>query len=182
MVGATQALIERLRSLMGIIVREGIKFASVGGVAWVVETYLFGMLMYGTAWPLHKAQGPLDKNVLTAKAVAGCIAVVVAWLGNRYWTFRHRRQNAVKREIVMFAITNMIGLGIGMTCIWISHVMGFTSHFADLVAGQVVGVGIGMIFRFWVYRTFIFNASPPQETDPVMAGHLRDARKAAPLA
>jgi putative flippase GtrA len=161
--GAVTKLIETLRTLFGILVREGIKFLGVGGVAWTVETYLFGILIYGPVWPLHKAQGPLDKNVLTAKAIAYCISVVVAWLGNRYWTFRHRRQSALRREIVLFAITNMIGLAIGLASIGISHSLGFTSHFADLIAGQVFGVGIAMIFRFWVYRTFIFNAVHPDE-------------------
>ena len=42
-------------------------------------------------------------------------------------------------------------------CLGITHyVLGFTSTAADNVSANIIGTGLGTIFRFWAYRRFIF--------------------------
>ena len=41
----------------------------------------------------------------------------------------------------------------------VSHYgLGFTSPLADNIAKNVIGLGIGTVFRFWTYRTWVFTS------------------------
>lgn len=161
--GAT--LIGRLRDAVGLVYREALKFGAVGGIAYVVDTYVFNVLRSGW-WPLNEA--PLDHKVLTCKVISATVATVVAWIGNRYWTFRHRRRLDMRREFVLFAAMNVAGILIALACIGFSHyVLQLNSPLADNISGNVVGLALGTLFRFWAYRTFVFRNELEAEGDVV---------------
>jgi putative flippase GtrA len=41
--------------------------------------------------------------------------------------------------------------------VWVSHyALGFTSLIADNIANNVIGLALGMIFRFALYRWWVF--------------------------
>ena len=83
---------------------------------------------------------------------------MVAWLGNRYWSFRHRRQSSRGREFLLFVLMNVVAAVVAVACLAISHdVLGLTSTLADNISGNVIGVALGTLFRFWAYRTFVFT-------------------------
>jgi putative flippase GtrA len=136
-------------------VTELIRFGSVGAVAYLVDVGLFNLLRFGPGEVLgHKP--------LTAKVISVTIATIVAWLGNRYWTFADRRTSGAGRELVMFAVVNVVGMGIAVGCLAFSHyLLGLTSALADNISANVVGLGLGTIFRYLAYRHFVF-ASPAQ--------------------
>jgi putative flippase GtrA len=147
-------LTARLRSSIDVVYREMVKFGAVGAVAFLVDVATFNLLRYG----LLGIEGPLEGKPLTAKTCSVVVATVVAWLGNRYWTFRHRRRASRHREFALFFLMNAIGLGIALACLAISHyVLGLHSALADNVAANVVGLGLGTLFRFWAYRSFVFT-------------------------
>ena len=51
-------------------------------------------------------------------------------------------------------------MGIGLGCLWVSHYgMGFTSVLADNISANVVGLGLGAVFRFSLYRYWVFSPS-----------------------
>ncbi len=171
------AAVARLRGALDVVYREMVKFGTVGAVAFVVDVGLFNLLATGL-WPGGDT-GPLDGHEKLAKIASASVATVVAWVGNRYWTFRHRRQASRPREFATFALMNVIAMGIAVLCLAVSHdVLGFTSPLADNIAGNVVGVGLGTLFRFWAYRTFVFThvAGPQAAT-----GDLRTLPADAPL-
>jgi putative flippase GtrA len=86
------------------------------------------------------------------------VATVVAWLGNRYWTFRHRRRATMRHEFMLFVVMNIGGLLIAVGCLGFSHyVLGLTSALADNISGNAVGLALGTVFRFWAYRQFVFT-------------------------
>jgi putative flippase GtrA len=92
--------------------------------------------------------------------------VTVAYAGNRYWTWRDRRQHGIRREYMMFALVNGAGLAIQLTCLGFAvYVLGFDGQLAENIAGNVVGVIFGTLFRFWAYRTWVFPQIPPDQTD-----------------
>jgi putative flippase GtrA len=85
----------------------------------------------------------------------------VAWLGNRYWTFRHRRRASRPREFMLFAVMNVIGLALAVGCLAISHyLLGMTSALADNISGNLIGLGVGTLFRFYAYRKWVFSNGP----------------------
>jgi putative flippase GtrA len=155
-VGGITTAVSRLRGTLDVVYREMLKFGTVGAVAFVVDVGLFNLLTtnlwIGTGSP------PLDGHEKIAKIISASIATVVAWVGNRYWSFRHRRQSSRSREFVTFVLMNGIAMVIAVLCLAVSHdVLGFTSHIADNISGNVIGIGLGTLFRFWAYRTFVFT-------------------------
>ncbi len=162
-------LVSRLRGAVGVLYREMLKFGVVGAVAFVVDIGLFNLLSTNL-WP--GGSGPLDGHEKIAKTVSVTAATLVAWVGNRQWSFRHRRQAAAHRELMLFAVMNVGGLLIAVTCLTISHdVLGFTSTLADNVSGNLIGIGLGTLFRFWAYRRFVFTEFRDTEfRDPAFRG------------
>lgn len=138
---------------------ELLRFGAVGGVAFLVDVGLFNLLRFGPGQLL-------EHKVLTAKVVSVTVATLVAWLGNRYWTFAGKRSDQRVRELVMFAVVNVVGMGIAVACLAISHyVLDLTSAFADNVSGNIVGIGLGTLFRYVAYRTVVFTSAPRGEEE-----------------
>ncbi len=139
---------------------ELFKFGFVGGVAYIVDTGLFNLLRFGPGELL------LDKP-LTAKVLSVAVATLVAWLGNRYWTFAGKRSETAGRELVMFVLVNVGGMLVAVLTLWFSHyVLRLTSPLADNISANVIGVGLGTIFRYVAYRYWVF----PQESESSSPG------------
>jgi putative flippase GtrA len=140
-------LADRIRGLASLFWREVAKFGAVGGVAFVIDNGLTYYLMHG----------PMADSPSKARFVGAVIATIFSWIANRYWTFRHRRQDNVLREFVMFIIINGIGIGIstGFTAI-----ANYWLHVTDknmLFAAGVLGILVATVVRFFAYRFLVFN-------------------------
>ncbi|MGI8701802.1 MAG: GtrA family protein [Nocardioidaceae bacterium] len=160
-------MLERLRSLA----HEAAKFGVVGAVGFVVDVGLFNLLRYAGE------PGLLEHKPLTAKALSVAAATIITFLGNRHWTWRHRARGARHREALLFFTFSGLGMLIALACLGISHyALGLHSALADNISANLVGLVLGMIFRFWSYRTFVFPAagdSPPGDRESVEAGTRR---------
>ena len=163
---AQLGLVNRLHSAVNVVYREMVKFGTIGALAYLVDTYVYNLLRTGI-WPVEEA--PLAHKPLLSKVVSVAVATVVAWLGNRYWTFRHRRRATIRAEFVLFVVMNVGGLAIALGCLWFSHyVLDLTSALADNISGNVVGLVLGTLFRFWAYRQFVFTElRGPATAEPV---------------
>ncbi len=169
------AVVSRLRGTLDVVYREMLKFGAVGAIAFVVDVGLFNLLT--TDLWIGSGGGPLDGHEKLAKVISASTATVVAWLGNRYWSFRHRRQASRSREFLTFVLMNVIATGVAVLCLAVSHdLLGFTSKLADNISGNLIGIGLGTLFRFWAYRTFVFT----EFIDPEGRDRAEDAR-AEPL-
>jgi putative flippase GtrA len=149
-----QALPQGKIAHLGDFVRSALKYGAVGLVGFAVDVGVFNAL--------RLLEGSLPyamTNPLGAKAISVTLSTIVAWLGNRYWTFRHTRRTGRTREFLEFALVAAIGLGISLFCLWISHyVLGFTSLAADNISGNVIGLGLATTFRFLAARYWVFGA------------------------
>jgi len=155
MAASEESMVARLRGAVDILYREMLKFGAIGALAFVVDLYVFNVLRVGV-WPVTEA--PLGHKTVLCKVISVSVATVVAWLGNRYWTFRHRRRATARAEFVLFGVMNVGGLLIAMACLGISHyVLDLTSPLADNVSGNGIGLVLGTLFRFWAYRQFVFT-------------------------
>ncbi len=137
-----------------------LRFAMVGGFGFVVDVAIFNLLRVTVLSPEVLHEGPV-----LAKIVSTSIAIVVNWIGNRYWTFgEHRRPRAV-REGLEFALVSVGGMLIGLACLWISHyLLGFTSLLADNISSNIIGLALGTVFRFWLYRGWVFHPGRTRTT------------------
>lgn len=150
-------LVGLIRNVFLLLWREAAKFGVVGGVGWIIDNGIYTLLWHG----------PMGDSTLKARVVSTGIAILFSWFANRYWTFSHRRSKRHWREFWMFMVMNGLGLGIVLTCQFVSrYVLGYTSFTADFIAGGVIGLILGTIFRFLAYRYFVFKSV----REPVLSG------------
>ncbi len=136
------------------------KFGAVGLIALVVDVGLFNILRFAGG------EGPFYDKPLTAKVISVIVATTVAYIGNRIWTFSERGRTSYAREYFLFFLLNGIALGMTLACLWFSHyALGLTSPLADNISANVIGLGVGTLFRFWSYRKWVF----PEVPDKVLA-------------
>jgi len=163
---APAALNVALRLWFGLhqLIRESLKFLTVGGVGLVVDLLVFNALLYAGG------DGPLNHKPLTAKTISVVAATLVTYTGNRVWTFRQRARTGFAREYVLFFLLNGVGLGIALCCLGISrYVLGLSGPLADNMAANLIGLGLGTLFRFWSYRRWVFpDLAFPRESAPIV--------------
>ncbi|GGO81137.1 GtrA family protein [Nonomuraea cavernae] len=127
------------------LLRELTKFGTIGALAFVVDTGMYNVFLL-----------VVDLGPLTSKVLATIIAATFAYLGNRFWTFRHREQSGLGREYFLFFLLNGIALLFGLLVIGFTK---YTLHLDDplsLNIANFVGVGLGTLFRFWSYKKWVF--------------------------
>ena len=135
------------------------RFGLVGGVGLVVDFGVFNLLRATIFDPDHIHEGPVF-----AKIISTILAIIVNWIGNRFWTFREHRGRQLAREGIEFGIVSVGGLLIGLFCLFLSHyVLGFTSLLADNISSNVIGLALGTAFRFSLYRLWVFS---PRRGEP----------------
>ena len=139
-----------LRKRITDLIPELAKFGVVGAVGAVVDL--------GGAAYLHGAVGI---GPMISKALSLTAATIVTYLGSRFWTFRHRVNQALLREGLLFVALNLVGLAIA------ECVIAFVSYGLDMKhaiaynAASLVGTGLGTIFRYFSYKKWVFLADTP---------------------
>ncbi len=133
---------------------EVVTFLAVGGVGYVVDVTSFNLLRS------ESILSAVDPSYARVAAVA--LAMVVTYLGNRLFTWRGQPDGDRRREIALFIVFNMIGLGLSVATLVISHdLLRLTSPMADNISANVVGLALGTLFRYWSYKKFVFAPATP---------------------
>src|ERR1700749_4552377 len=149
-------LYSRVRTMLP----EMLKFLVVGGLGTVIDL--------GGAAVLHSKY---HVEPLAAKAVSVTLATVFTYLGSRFWTFKERENQSVRREAVLFFVLNVVGLLIAEAVIGlVTYVMGLRGPL-EYNAASFIGTGLGTIFRFSRDRRWGFLV-PDKSPEP---GPVADA-------
>lgn len=147
------------------------RFGTVGLLAFVVDVGTFNLLRQGA-----------DLGPLTSKTISVVLATSVAFAGNKSWTFSGRgdRWRAHTAYALFFAF-NGVALAISLTCLaFSSYVLGLTSPLAENISTNVVGLGLGTLFRFWAYARWVFpTTAPPVDHEQDAVEQLVMAGRAA---
>jgi putative flippase GtrA len=134
-------------------VRPFLKFGAVGIVALLVDIGLFNAILQLEGAAVEDSYLPL-----IAKVCSVSVSTIVAWLGNRWWTFRSSRHKRFLLELLEYALVALGGMAIAVTCLWISHyLLGFTSILADNISANVVGLVFATAFRYLLNRYWVFH-------------------------
>lgn len=149
---------------------ELVKFGIVGGLGTLIDL--------GGAAVLHSVYhvGPLESKALS---ITG--ATIFTYLGSRFWTFRHRDNQPVHREALLFVALNVAGLVLAELVIAATtYGLGLKGQLA-YNAASFIGTGLGTVFRWYAYRKWVFLA-PAQQPHPqpqaAFAGDAGAARAA----
>ena len=144
------AVVVSLRKRFAGLVPELAKFGVVGLAGSVVDL--------GGADYLHVAVGI---GPMVSKGLSLTAATMVTYLGSRFWTFRHRVNQAPMRELMLFVVLNVVGLAIAECVIaLVSYGFGMQGRLA-YNAASVAGTGLGTIFRYFSYKKWVFLAGAP---------------------
>lgn len=143
-----RTLYERFRQL----IHEFAKFGVIGVLGLIITNGVYDVL--------HNQSGV---GPVTSTTIATIVATIVAYIGNRYWSFRHRTRTGILRETVVFFVLNGIGLLIQDAAV------GFNYYALDMrhsrAAGFIalnVGIALATLFRFWSYRRFVWLSPSPE--------------------
>jgi putative flippase GtrA len=145
------ALVRAVYGRVEHLIHEVAKFGIVGGLSYVVT------VLVNYAYLLIQRN-----DQLTAYIVANVVATGVAYLGNRYWTYKNRDTAGDAREMGLFVAINAVAIAIqaGVAALTF-YVLHMTSHLENFFSKFILAIAIGMAFRFWCYRTFIFPDAEP---------------------
>lgn len=147
-------LLRRAYERFAALIHELLKFGTVGAIAFVIDFGGTNLLRFGVG------MGPIS-----SKVVATVIAATFAYAGNRFWTYRHRKQSGLAREYVLFFLLNGVGLIPPLITIgFVSYSLGLHDLLSYNIA-QAVGVALGTLFRLWSYKKWVFLAPPDLGTD-----------------
>ena len=132
-----------------VLIHEVAKFGVVGILAFVLTIVLVNAFHSGA----HLEE-------ITATTLANVVATVFAFLGNKFWAFRHRKGGQLHRETILFFVFNVIGILITDGVVALVHYgFGLTGTFS-YNAANIVGVGLATLFRLYTYRRWVFLMVP----------------------
>lgn len=150
-------VLDRMGVSPRLLLKELGAFGVVGGLAFILDVGIF-QLLYSNG-----------VGAITAKATSTIVAMTVAYIGNRYWSFSHRTRTTVRREFLLFAIINGIT---GLLNLAIVAFVRYALHQDSAVvlqAANVFGIGAGTMIRYGSYRKWVFPAQTPQEPSVELA-------------
>jgi len=134
---------------------ELIKFAIVGGTTFVIDSAMFYTLKLTI----------LEPKPVTAKVIAGIVAVIASYVLNREWSFRDRGGRERHHEALLFFAFSGVGVLLSMAPLWISSyvldlrvpMVSLTAeNIADFISAYIIGNLLQMAFRFWAFRRWVF--------------------------
>lgn len=134
---------------------ELIKFAIVGGTTFIIDTAIFYTLKLTV----------LEPKPVTAKVIAGIVAVIASYVLNREWSFRDRGGRERHHEALLFFAFSGVGVLLSMAPLWFSSyilqlrvptVSLTMENIADFISAYIIGNLLQMAFRFWAFRRWVF--------------------------
>ena len=134
---------------------ELIKFAIVGATTFVIDSAVFYTLKLTV----------LEPKPVTAKIIAGIVAVIASYILNREWSFQNRGGRERHHEALLFFGFSGVGVLLSMAPLWFSsyvlhlrvpEVSLTVENIADFISAYIVGNLLQMAFRFWAFRRWVF--------------------------
>lgn len=150
---------------------ELIKFAIVGGTTFIVDSAIFYTLKLSI----------LESKPVTAKVIAGIVAVIASYVLNREWSFRDRGGRERHHEAALFFAFSAVGVLLSMAPLWISSyilelrvpmVSLTVENIADFISAYIIGNLLQMAFRFWAFRRWVFPDEFARSPDKVLESAL----------
>jgi putative flippase GtrA len=149
------ARVRNLYATFEHLIHEIAKFGIVGAVAFAMTIAL------SNGFHFAANIGPL-----TSFGLATAIAAVVSYFANRHWTWRHKDQTGLRRELPLFLLLSVVGLAISEVPVGVSeYLLHLHSALAFNISSTLIGTALGTVWRFWSFRRWVFLDAEPERTD-----------------
>jgi len=126
------------------LAQEFLRFGTVGGIGFVVDTaVLYGALALGA-------------GLYLGRAISYVMAASTTWALNRAWTFRGRGSGPAGQQWALFVVVNLGGfvLNYGTYAVLVTYVPLVAAH---PVLGVAAGSVAGMFSNFFLSRRLVFR-------------------------
>jgi putative flippase GtrA len=152
---------------------ELIKFAIVGATTFIIDSVIFFTLKLTI----------LEPKPVTAKIIAGIVAVIASYILNREWSFRDRGGRERHHEALLFFGFSGVGVLLSMAPLgFSSYVLGLrvpevsltVENIADFISAYILGNLLQMAFRFWAFRRWVFPDEFGRSPDKALESTLTD--------
>src|SRR5262245_13938811 len=141
------------------------RFLVVGGAATIVALFIFNYLVHGLSTGDH---APLGNEPILAFIIANTIGMCISYYGSRHWAFRDRQPVHSDGGKTSFVAINLLTMLIPIGCLAISRdVLGLDDPISDNVSANLIGLVLGLVARFYLFRTFVFRR-------PISIGEIYD--------
>jgi putative flippase GtrA len=150
---------------------ELIKFAIVGATTFVIDSVIFYTLKLTV----------LEPKPVTAKIIAGIVAVIASYILNREWSFQNRGGRERHHEALLFFAFSGVGVLLSMAPLYFSsYVLGLrvpevsltVENIADFISAYILGNLLQMAFRFWAFRRWVFPDEFGKDPDVALESTL----------
>lgn len=137
------------------LLTEAGRFLAVGGLATLVALFLFNFLVHG----LSTSHRPwLGDHVYIAYVLANTVGMMVSYRGSRSWAFRDRPPRHADGGRAAFVAINLLTMLLPIGCLLISRkALGLDDPVSDNVSANVIGLFLGLVARFYLFRTLVFR-------------------------
>jgi len=131
------------------------RFMAVGAISTLVAIVLYNWLAYAP----YGIWSPLHHHVTWSYIVSHGVGMLVSYELSRRWTFKQRAEAKAGEGFVSYAVINIATMTtIPLGCLWLSrHAFSLTSPLADNISGNVVGLLLSQVARFYLFRQFVFH-------------------------
>lgn len=131
------------------------RFLAVGGLATLVALVLFNLLVHGFNTE-HRAL--LSDHVILAYVLANTVGMMISYRGSRSWAFRDRPPRHADGGRLAFVLINVATMTLPIGCLWVSrNVLGLDDPISDNISANVLGLFMGLVARFYLFRTLVFR-------------------------
>ncbi|WP_299008889.1 GtrA family protein [uncultured Shewanella sp.] len=124
---------------------EPVRFLLVGGSVFIIDMVIFIMLYQWEAMSTFKA-----------RLMAFLVATILTWMGNRYFTFRHRTQIDRGFQFTIALVISCFAAGINLAVFYVLNAfLPGTITFASLALsiGVLTGLAVNWCGSTWIiYR------------------------------
>jgi putative flippase GtrA len=84
--------------------------------------------------------------------------MIISYRGSRSWAFRDRPPRQADGGRLAFLVINIVTMGLPIGCLWFSrNVLGLDDPISDNVSANVIGLAMGLVARFYLFRRFVFR-------------------------
>ncbi|MEV0398802.1 GtrA family protein [Actinoallomurus sp. NPDC050550] len=135
--------------------RELVKFAFTGGVCFV----LTAGVNYGLKLTVMKTKP------VSALTIAIIVATIASYLMNSGWSFRARGGRSRHVEAMLFFGVSALGVAVNDIPLYLAryafdlqypNVSHVTQELSDFLSGMIIGTLLGMAFRWWAMKKWVF--------------------------